>query len=116
MFVFYFFVLYVPLHQFSLFRYAGMAATLGLFIWHYKDTLPLLRKCWPLLPYPILALLSISWSAYPNEARSAAILQMLMPILLITMAARLRPAEFLRVMMLAGLISALFCLPYWSRL
>ena len=114
LFVVYFFLLYVPLPQFGLFRYACLAATLGLFALNYRDTLPLLLKCWPMLPYPLFGLLSMAWSDYPSDALRMGILQLFMPILLVTVAARLRPAEFLRVMMLAGALAVLVCLPYYA--
>jgi exopolysaccharide production protein ExoQ len=89
---------------------------LGLFFWHARDTMPMLAKSWPLMLMPTLGLLSIFWSPYPADATRSGILLFLTPILLITIACRVRAPELLRVMMLGGALAALYCIPYWGTL
>lgn len=116
MFSVWLFALYVPLVEFSLIRYACMGCALGLLFWYHRDTFPVLRKAWPLFPYPILGLLSVSWSGYPDQAIRSGILQFLLPVFMVVVACRLRPSEFLRVMMFAGALGALYCVPYFPTL
>jgi exopolysaccharide production protein ExoQ len=115
-FVIWLFALYVPLLEFSPLRYACIGVALCLFFYHRKETFSVLARSWPLLPYPILGLLSVGWSPFPEGAMRVAILQILLPVFLATLACRLRPTEFLRVMMLAGLLAVLYCVPYYATL
>ncbi len=115
-FVVWFFMLYIPLPEFSLFRYACTACAIGLFAMHYRDAIPILQKSWPLLPYPILGFFSIFWSDYPGDALRTAMLQLLVPLIMVTIAIRLRPTEFLRVLTIAAAIACLYCIPYFSTL
>jgi len=116
MFVAWFFALYLPLLAFTPIRYGCICVMLGLFFVYRHETIPLLQKSWPLLPYPILSLFSIFWTDYPVDGLRSVMLGILTPISLITVAARLRPSEFLRVMMLAGALASLYCIPYFGTL
>ncbi len=115
-FVLWFFALFLPLPEFGAIRYGCIAVTLGLFFWHNRETVPLLLKSWPLLLVPSLGLLSIFWTGYPEAATRIGILLMMAPIFLVTIAARLRAAEFLRVLMLGGMLAVIYCVPYYATL
>lgn len=110
------FALTLPLIEFSLIRYAGIAVTLGLFCWYNRETVPMLLSSWPLLLLPAMGALSVFWSDYPDAAARTAILLMLTPVFLVTIASRVRVIEFLRALMLCGSLAALFCVPYFSTL
>lgn len=114
--VVWFFALYVPLPEFAMIRYVCILSIVGLFAWHHSETVPLLLRSWPLLLVPIMSALSIFWTPYPAEAIAPAILLLLTPIILVTIAARLRAAEFVRVLMIAGALAALYCVPFFSTL
>ena len=106
----------MPLPELGLVRYLCIASLLGIFAWHNRETVPLALKSWPLFLVPIMTLLSIFWTPYPEKAVSTGILVLLTPIILITIAARMRAPDFLRVMMLGGTLAALYCIPYYATL
>src|SRR3990167_4823560 len=114
--VVWFFSLSMPLPELGLVRYLCIASLLGIFAWHNRETVPLALKSWPLFLVPIMTLLSIFWTPYPEKAVSTGILVLLTPIILITIAARMRAPDFLRVMMLGGTLAALYCIPYYATL
>ncbi|KJS35189.1 MAG: hypothetical protein VR74_17695 [Hyphomonas sp. BRH_c22] len=107
-----FFAVSLPVLELGPIRFVCIAAILSVFAWHFRETMPMLLRSWPLLIVPVMGLLSIFWTGYPGKAIPIAILLLLTPILLVTIASRLRPAEFFRVMMLGGTLAVLYCIPY----
>lgn len=116
LFTVWFFTLYIPLGQFTPIRYLCLLGAIGLFFWHYRDSLPLLKKSWPLLPYPVMALFSVFWTPYPGDALRSSILQLMIPLIMVTLTIRLRPTEILRVLTFAAAGAVLYCIPYFSTL
>ncbi len=116
LFIAWLYTLYLPVPELSPLRSLCTLGILGLFAWNAHLTLPMLIRSWPLLPFPIVAILSSGWSPYPAEALKLGILLLLTPILLVTLAARLRPHEFIRVMMLAGALTLIFWLPHYETI
>lgn len=111
-----FYAFLLPLEEYGMVRNGCMAVLLGLFAYHARETVPMLLKSWPLLLVPVMGLLSIFWTEYPAAAIRIGILQILTPFLLVTIAARLRGPEILRVIMLAGAAVVLYCVPYYGTL
>lgn len=108
LFVLWMFTLFLRIPQFSLLMFACLLAILGLFAFHAPKTVPALLRAWPILLYPFLGGLSIGWSAYPSQAISQTVFLVLTPIILITIAVRLRPKEFFRCMTIGGALATAY--------
>ncbi len=111
-----FYAFLLPLEEYGPLRNGCMAVLLGVFAYHARETVPMMLKSWPLLLVPVMGLLSIFWTEYPSAATRIGILHLVTPFLLVTIAARLRGAEILRVIMLAGAAVVLYCVPYYATL
>ena len=108
------FIIYLPLDMFSPLRYVCILGFLALIVHDHKRLLPLMVKCWPLFALAIFSLFSVGWSNYPSEALRTGILLLLTPIVSFAIAARLTPLQFLRTVMLAGMLATVCSIPYIS--
>jgi len=106
----------LPLPEYNIVRNGASAVLLGIFAWQYRVTVPMLLKSWPLTLLPILGLLSVGWTNYPDSAIRIAILHLITPFLLVTIAARLRGEEIIRVFMIAGAGVVLYSVPFYATL
>jgi len=110
-----FFVTYLPLDGVAPIRYLMVAYFVGLAVMFYKEMIPVLFKCWPLLLLPIFGLLSFSWSAYPSEALRAGMLMLLTPLTIIVIGVRLNTRQVLRCLMFAGMMTTICITPTFSE-
>jgi exopolysaccharide production protein ExoQ len=106
-----FFVTYVPLDSATPIRYALIAYFLGMTFLFYREVVPLILQSWPLFLLPAFAMLSFTWSAYPQDAMRLGVLMMLTPLTIVVIAARMNTRQVLRCLMFAGILAAVYAAP-----
>ena len=108
------FSIFLPIDAFQPIRYLCIVGLLSMLVLHAKDVLPLMRKAWPIFMLPIFVAFSLGWTLYPGAGTKTVLLVLLTPTLLVVLASRLRAAEFLRLIMIAGWFGTLYCIPFYA--
>ncbi|MEQ9505489.1 MAG: O-antigen ligase family protein [Hyphomonas sp.] len=106
--------IFIPDGRFGPIRYLCIAGMLALTFFNWQQVLGRMLQAWPLFLVPLFATLSLGWTPYPGNASKSLMLLLLTPTLLLVLAARLRPSEFMRLTMIAGWLFTAYSLPLLS--
>ncbi|MCR9194040.1 MAG: O-antigen ligase family protein [Hyphomonas sp.] len=99
--VIWFLVIGLPLDGMTPFRYLFILYFLSFFLFDSRNVLIGVAKAWWLLPFQLVALLSVFWSPYASEAFRSSLLMILAVIVVIVVAAKYTPQQIIRCLMIA---------------